>query len=703
MNLIAARRDDTADDYYGTRVTDPYRYMENPDDPATQQWSGAQADAAQEYLHALPGREAILSRLTSLYDYARTSAPQHKGDRYFLSRNDGLQNQAVLYYQDTLTDAPAVVLDPNTLADDGTAALSTVAYSDDGTLLAYGVSQSGSDWQEIRVREIAGGRDFPETLKWCKFASVAWLPRTAAAESATTDAGFFYNRLPEPGTVPPGDEVLNSRVYWHTLGTPQETDTLVYERPDAPELRFSPLVTDDGRYLLLYVSHGTATQNRIYYRELDGTERAGGPSTFVRLLDDEDANYRPIDNDGPSMYFRTDYNAPKGRIIAIDLAQPGREHWREIVPEGLDMMDFVAAAHGEFVIGTLHDAAHRLTRYTKTGVMIGEIALPGPGTITELHAERDEAEMFLGFTSFLTPTTTYRYDFTANTLVPLFTPHINFSFADYETTQVFYPSKDGTQVPMFLTHRRGIALDGTHPTLLYAYGGFNISVTPAFAATRLPWLEAGGVYAVACLRGGGEYGEEWHAAGKRERKQNVFDDFIAAAEWLIASGYTTPARLAIEGRSNGGLLTAVCLLQRPDLFGAVHCGVPVTDMLRFQRFTAGRFWTVEYGDAEVAEEDFRFLVAYSPLHNVREGVRYPATLITTADTDDRVVPMHAKKFAATLQRAQAGDTPVLLRIETKAGHGAGKPTAKVLDEQADIYAFLFDRLKVMTAAVAVST
>lgn len=694
--MIVARRDDTAEDYYGTRVADPYRYMENPDDPATRKWSEAQAAAAQAFLQALPGREALLNRLTALYDYPKYSAPRHKGDRYFFSKNDGLQNQAVLYYRDSLSDSPApasaIVLDPNTLSADGTAALSTVAYSDDGTLLAYGVSRSGSDWQEVRVRDVAAGRDFPEILAWCKFTSVAWLPRTAEAEAATVDAGFFYNRLPEPGTVPAGDEALYSRVCWHTLGMPQERDVLVYERPDAKELRFSPHVTDDGRYLILYVSHGTATQNRIYYRELDDTEREGGPSAFVRLLDAEDANYRPIDNDGHVLSFRTDLDAPRGRIIAIDLTRPARDDWREIVPESADVMDFVIAAGGELVVGYLHDAHHRLVRYTKTGEMIGEIALPALGTVTEIHAERDDMEMFLAFTAFLSPTAVHRFDFTTGALTPLFAPQVDFPLAEYETTQVFYLSKDGTRVPMFLTHKRGLMLDGTNPTLLYGYGGFDISVTPAFAPTRLPWLEAGGVYAVANLRGGGEYGEEWHAAGKRERKQNVFDDFIAAAEWLIAHRYTTPQRLAIEGRSNGGLLTAACLLQRPDLFGAVHCGVPVTDMLRFQRFTAGRFWTVEYGDAEAAEEDFRFLIAYSPLHTVREGGTYPATLITTADTDDRVVPMHAKKFAATLQHAQSGDNPILLRIETKAGHGAGKPTAKVLEEQADIYAFLFARL-----------
>ncbi len=690
-----ARRDDTADDYYGTRVADPYRYMEDPHDPATRAWTEAQSAEAEAYLRALPGRDDLLARLTALYDFPKEGAPWRRGERYFQYRNTGLQNQAVLYLREGLDATPTLVLDPNILSEDGTAAVTTTAVSDDGMLLAYGVSQSGSDWQEIRVRQVSAGRDFPEVLRWCKFSRVAWIPRTGAAEAADVDAGFFYNRPAAPDHEPTAEEATQSRVYWHTLGTPAAEDTLVFAQPDDLDLRFAPTVTDDGRYLLLYGQRGTDPQNRLYYRELDGTERTGGPSEFVRLLDEEDADYTAIDSDGPLLYLRTDRDAPRGRIVAIDLREPGPEHWREIVPQGPDTIDFVHAANGEFVVGYLHDAYHRLVRHAKTGESLGEIALPTLGTVSQPTGERDDAEMFVAFTSFLYPTTVFRYDFATETLAVFAQPQIAFPIDEYETTQVFYPSKDGTRVPMFLTHRRGLALDGTAPTLLYAYGGFNISMTPGFASARLSWLEAGGVYAVANLRGGGEYGEEWHAAGKRERKQDVFDDFIAAAEWLVAHKYTSPRRLAIQGGSNGGLLVAACLLQRPDLYGAVHSAVPVTDMLRYQRFTAGRFWTVEYGDADASAEDFRFLHAYSPAHNVREGVAYPATLVTTADTDDRVVPMHAKKFAAALQRAQAGDAPITLRIETKAGHGAGKPTAKVLEEQADIYAFLFAHLGVV--------
>lgn len=692
-----ARRDDTTDDYYGTAVADPYRYMEDPDDPATRAWTEAQAASAAAYLHALPGRDDLLVRLTALYDFPKEGTPWRKGERYFQYRNTGLQNQSVLYMREGLDAVPVMVLDPNTLSADGTAAITTTTVSDDGTLLAYGVSQSGSDWQEVRVRELSGGRDFPEVLRWCKFTSIAWIPRTGAAEAADVDAGFFYNRPAAPDHEPTAEEATRSSVYWHTLGTPAEGDTLVFTQPDDRDLRFSPAVSDDGRYLILYGQRGTDPQNRLYYRELDGTERVGGPSECVRLLDAEDADYTFVDNDGPVLYLRTDLDAPKGRIVAIDLREPERANWREIVPEHADTLAFVHAVNGEFVLGYLHDAHHRLVRHAKSGEMLGEIALPALGSVVGLTGERDDTEMFVAFTSFLSPMAIYRYDFAAGTLTPFAQPAIDFPVDQYETVQVFYPSKDGTRVPMFLTHRRGLAKDGTAPTLLYAYGGFNISLTPSFASSRLVWLEAGGVLAVANLRGGGEYGEEWHTAGKRDKKQNVFDDFIAAGEWLCANGYTNPRRLAIQGGSNGGLLVAACLIQRPDLFGAVHCAVPVTDMLRYQRFTAGRYWTVEYGDAEATEEDFRFLHAYSPAHNVRAGVAYPATLITTADTDDRVVPMHAKKFAAALIAAQAGDAPVVLRIETKAGHGAGKPTHKVLEEQADIYAFLFARFGIVPA------
>jgi prolyl oligopeptidase len=673
--MIEARKDDVVDDFYGTAVPDPYRWMEDPENPDTVAWSEAQADAAEAYLTALPERAAIHRRLSGLWDFPKFSAPQKKGSRYFFSKNDGLQNQAVLYGSVSLDAEPTVVIDPNTLSEDGTVALTNQTFNRDGTLLAYGTSRSGSDWQEIRVRDVATATDGPEVLARCKFSAIAW----------TRDgAGFFYNRYPDPGTASPEDEMYYSRVFWHAVGTPQSADTVIHERPDAKEIRFYPMLGEDGRYLLLNGVVGTETQNRLHYRDVEGDD------DFVRLLDDADANYTPIEMVGNVLYLHTDRDAPRGRIIAIDLTQPEPEHWREIVPEGEDVIAFVEMIGGHLVVGFMHDAHHRLVLYTLDGALVREITLPTLGSIIELTGERDEAEMFIAFTSFLYPPTVFRYDSATDTLTPLHEPALSFDPSAYETTQVFYPSKDGTQVPMFLTHKKGLRLDETNPTLLYAYGGFNISLTPAFSVSRLVWLENGGVFAQANLRGGGEYGEAWHQAGMFEKKQNVFDDFIAAAEWLIANGYTSASRLAIQGGSNGGLLVAACLLQRPELYGAVLCMVPVTDMLRFQKFTAGRFWTVEYGNAEESAEAFRYLYAYSPLHNVKPGVAYPPTLVATADTDDRVVPSHAKKFTATLQAAHAGTTPIFLRLDRKAGHGLGKPTAKVIDEQTDLYAFLFD-------------
>ncbi|HFE66825.1 MAG TPA: S9 family peptidase, partial [Chloroflexi bacterium] len=463
--------------------------------------------------------------------------------------------------------------------------------------------------------------------------------------------------------------------------------TLVYARPDAPNLGFAPEITDDGRYLLLHVWDGTDTRNRIYYRPLDSDDE------FIRLIDVMEAKYHFLGNDGPLFYFETDLDAENGRIIAIPTDQPDRANWREIIPQSEDVIESSRMVNNRFVVMRLHHASHRLHLYNLDGAAQGEIALPALGSVMALTGKREHSQMFLQFMSFLYPPTIFRYDFAAGQLTPLYQPQVDFNPDEYETTQVFYPSKDGTRIPMFLTGKKGLARDGNNPTLLYGYGGFNINLPPLFAPTRLAWLEMGGIYAQANLRGGTEYGETWHQAGMLGNKQNVFDDFIAAAEWLIANGYTRAERLAIEGRSNGGLLVAACLTQRPDLFGAVHCGVPVIDMLRYHKFSAGRYWTPEYGNAEEDPEHFRFLLAYSPLHNVRPGMTYPATIITTADTDDRVVPMHAKKFTAALQTNDSGQNPILLRVETKAGHGLGKPTGKLIAEASDVYSFLWTMLK----------
>ncbi len=676
MRNIETRRGDTIDNYHGIPVADPYRWLEEAGSEETRAWVKSQNEVSAAYFQASSERPRIIARLTELIDFPRYTAPVQKSGRYFFSHNTGLQNQAVLYTQTGLEGQPAVLLDPNTLSVDGTVALTTQAYNHDGTLLAYGVSTSGSDWQEVKIRRIDTREDYPEVIRWCKFASVAW---------KHDHSGFYYERFPQPDSVPADEQSYNCRVYWHRLGTPQEEDQLVYERPDAKGLSFSSAITDDGTYLLLHVWLGTDPKNRLYYREVEST----GP--FVRLLDDFDAAYNFIHNIGPIFYFHTNLDAPRGRIIAIDTEHPERANWREVLPEQEDVIDSVHLVHQQFIVIWKHDAHHLVTHHTLEGQLLGEIALPAPGSIAEITGEAGDNELFLNFMSFLYPPSVLRYDFLTGTLSLWRGPQLNFDAEQYETRQIFYSSKDGTRVPMFLTHKKGLVLDGTNPTLLYGYGGFNISLTPTFSSNNLLWLEQGGIFAQPNLRGGDEYGEEWHVAGMLEKKQNVFDDFITAAEWLIANNYTTSSHLAINGGSNGGLLVAACLVQRPDLYGAVVCEVPVIDMLRYHKFTVGRYWIPEYGNAEQDRAHFAFLYAYSPLHNVRQGVAYPATLIMAADTDDRVIPGHAKKFAATLQAATDGTAPILLRIETRAGHGMGKPTAKIIEARGDVFAFLFQQ------------
>jgi prolyl oligopeptidase len=683
LNYPVARMDDVVENYHGTPVADPYRWLEDTTAPETLAWVAAQQRLTQAFLEEIPGRESIKARLIELWDYRRLSVPIKAGSRYFFTSNDGLQNQDVLWMQQGLDGEPVGILNPNHLSEDGTVALVNQSYSRDGALMAYGLSRHGSDWQEIRVRRIEAAADYPEVLRWCKFSRLAW----------THDhAGFFYSGYATPGGGPAPDHQPMNRLYWHTLGTPQSDDRLVYERPDRPELQFNPLITDDGQYLVLYVWHGAVPQNRIYYRAV------AGDGTFIPLLDEADAHYGFLGNAGELFYFLTDRHAPHGRIIAIDLDHPAPEHWQDIVPPQADVIDFARLINDQLVVVSLHDAQHRLTLYTREGVRVRGLTLPMPGTVVGVSGKHDDPEMFVGVQSFLQPTTILRYDFITGELAPFHRPALTCDPSRYETQQVFYPSTDGTPVPMFLTHRKGLVCDGDHPTLLYAYGGFAVSLTPFFAVSALVWLEQGGILAVANLRGGNEFGEAWHQAGMLSHKQQVFDDFIAAAEWLIRERYTSAGKLAIMGRSNGGLLVAACMLQRPDLFGAVVCGVPVTDMLRYQRFTAGRFWVPEYGNAAADPEHFRFLFTYSPLHNVRRGGAYPPTLITTGDTDDRVVPSHAFKFAATLQAADAGGHPILLRVDTQAGHGLGKPVAKLIAEQADVYSFLCDIFR-MTSKV----
>jgi prolyl oligopeptidase len=678
-----------ADEYHGVRVADPYRWLEDPDSAETAAWVASQNEVTFAYLQSLPEREPIRQRLTELLDYERFSVPIPRGDRLFYFRNAGLQNQAPLYVQDSLDGPARLLLDPNLLSRDGTVALMVTVPSPDGALLLYGISASGSDWMEFRIRDVASGRDLPDHLRWIKFSDGEW----------TRDGkGFFYGRFPEPA---PGESPVganrNMKLYYHRLGTAQEADALVYERPDQPEWGFGATVTDDGRWLVVTATHGTDTRNRVYLSDLGDPVAPTVTAPVQPLLDEFDAAYHVLGNDGSVFYFLTTRDAPRWRIIAVDAAATRPREPREIVPTSTAVLQGASLFGRTIVASYLKDAHSQLLRFGLDGDPLGEIALPGLGTVAGPSGERDDDRMFYAFTSYLYPTTILHYDVHTGEGGVFKAPQVGFDSGRYETRQVFCTSKDGTRIPLFVTHRRGLTLDGRNPTLLYGYGGFGISLTPAFSATLIPWLERGGVHVVANLRGGGEYGEEWHEAGMFEKKQNVFDDCIGAAEYLIREGYTEPARLAIEGGSNGGLLVGAMMTQRPDLFGVALPAVAVLDMLRFHRFTIGWAWVAEYGSADDAVQ-FPALRAYSPLHNLKPGTDYPATLITTADHDDRVVPAHSFKFAAALQLATTWNRPAYIRIETKAGHGAGKPISKIIEEQADIYAFALANLTLGEAA-----
>jgi len=668
------RRSDQVDDYHGTKVADPYRWLEDTDSPETRAWIEAENKVTDSYLAQIPYRDKIHGRLTKLWNFERFGVPEKQAHRYFFDHNTGLQNQSVLLVADSLNAEPRILLDPNTLSADGTVALAGTAVTDDGKMMAYGLAASGSDWTEWRIRDVDTGKDMPEVLKWVKFSGASW----------TKDGkGFFYSRFDEPKKDSMlRDTVYFQKLYYHRLGTPQSEDKLIYDRPDNKEMGFGGQVTDDGRFLMIHVWQGTSPKTRIYYKDLTHPD-----SQVIRLLDDFDAEYQFIDNDGPVFWVRTNLDAPRGRIIAIDTRHPERDQWKTIVPQSADKLEFANVVHDSFLLGYLKDARSEVRVYDLSGKFLRNVDLPGIGTAAGFGGKRRDTETFYAFTSFTSPTTIYRYDPASGTSTVFRQPKVDFDPTQYETTQVFYNSKDGTRVPMFITYKKGIKLDGENPTLLYAYGGFDISLTPLFSVANLVFLEMGGVYAQPNLRGGGEYGEEWHEAGTKLHKQNVFDDFIAAAEWLIANHYTSTPKLAIRGGSNGGLLVGASMTQRPDLFGATLPAVGVMDMLRFHKFTIGWAWTSDYGSSDNPDE-FKALYAYSPLHNLKPGTKYPPTLVLTADHDDRVVPGHSFKFAATLQADQAGPAPVLIRIETKAGHGAGKSVTKTIDETADAWAFL---------------
>ncbi len=678
LTYPTSRRDDQTDTYHGIAVADPYRWLEDPNSDDTKAWVEAQNEVTFRYLQQIEQTEKIKARLTKLWNYERYSSPFKRGGRYFYYKNDGLQNQSVLYTQPTLEDEAKVLLDPNTLSEDGTVALRSISVSEDGQYLAYGLSASGSDWVEWKVRNIETGEDLEDHLKWSKFSGAAW---------THDNQGFFYSRYDEPQAESQFEDVnYYQKLFYHRLGTPQSEDQLIYERQDQKEWGFSGSVTDDGCYLVISVWQGTARKNLIFYKDLQDPN-----ASVVELVSEFEAEYSLIDNEGTTFWFQTDLDAPKGRLIAIDISNPEKENWKEILPEAEETLQAISLLNNQFVADYLKDAYTTLKIYDLDGNFVRNVDLPGIGSAGGFGGKKDDTDTFYSFTSYTVPSRIYRYDMTTGESTLFREAQVAFDPSQYETSQVFYTSKDGTRVPMFITHKKGMKPNGQNPTLLYGYGGFSISLTPGFSVGNLVWLEMGGIYAVPNLRGGGEYGEDWHIAGTKTQKQNVFDDFIAAAEYLIENNYTSSDKLAIMGGSNGGLLVGACMTQRPDLFAAALPAVGVLDMLRFNQFTIGWAWESDYGSPQ-NEDEFKALQAYSPLHNLTEGTEYPATMITTADHDDRVVPAHSFKFAAALQAAHQGENPVLIRIETKAGHGAGKPTAKVIEEVADKWAFLTQAL-----------
>ncbi len=674
----STKRVDQVDDYNGVKVSDPYRWLEDEHSDDTKSWVEAENKVTFAYLGSIPDRDLIKNRLTALWNYERYGIPFKRGGRYFFSKNDGLQNQDVLYWVTSLKDQPKLLLDPNTLSADGTVSLRAYDVSEDGKLLAYATESSGSDWREVRVREVDTGKDREDVVRWVKFSAPSW----------THDGkGFFYSRYDEPKE---GEELKGSnyfqKLYYHKLGAPQSEDQLVYERKDQKEWGFYGQVSDDGRYLMITISKGTERKNLVFYKDLQAPD-----SKVVELIREFEAQYEFIDNDGTTFFFRTDFGSPRSRVIAFDINNAGRGNWQEIIPEVTATLRQVTSVGGKLIGLYLKDAHSSVAVFEKGGKLVNTVALPGLGSAAGFGGRATDSETFYSYTSYTEPGTIFHYDASTDSSKVFKKPKVDFDAGRYETRQVFYKSKDGTKVPMYITARKGMVPNGQNPTYLYGYGGFDIPITPRFSVSNAVWLEMGGVLAIANIRGGGEYGKEWHDAGKKLNKQNVFDDFIAAAEYLIENKYTSTPKLAIGGGSNGGLLVGACITQRPDLFGAALPAVGVLDMLRFHKFTIGWAWTSDYGSADNPEE-FKALYAYSPLHNVKPGTSYPATLITTADHDDRVYPAHSFKFAATMQAAQSGPNPVLIRIETKAGHGAGKPTSKQIEEAADRWAFLVKNL-----------
>jgi len=669
------------DEYFGTQVADPYRWLEDDvrESEMVEEWVESQNKVTLGYLAALPYRQEIQERLTTLWDYEKYGTPSRQGDNYYYFKNDGLQNQSVLYQLGTLDAEPKVLIDPNQWSTDGTVALGGMVFSSDGKYLAYSSSQGGSDWSTWQVMDTTTGKLLDDQIEWTKFTSASWTP---------DNKGFYYSAydVPEEGQAFQSLN-LNQKVYYHQLGTKQSQDKIVHQDADNPTWGFNAEVSEDGSYLIITTWKGTDDKYRVLYRDLKSDE-----ASLITLIDSFDNEYSFIGNEGAKLFFKSDLNAANGTVLSIDVSQPDAA-WQTVISQADETLVSVGMV-GDFIIaGYLKDAVTQVKLFDLAGKFVRQVSLPGIGTGSGFNGKRDSTETFYSFSSFNRPPSTYRYDLAKGESQLLREAKVAFSPDDYEVKQIFFSSKDGTRVPMFLAYKKGLILNGKNPTLLYGYGGFNISLPPSFSVTRLQWMEMGGVLAIANLRGGGEYGERWHKAGTKTQKQNVFDDFIAAAQWLIDNNYTSPTHLGIQGGSNGGLLVGACMTQRPDLFGACLPAVGVMDMLRFQEFTAGRFWVDDYGSSKNSAAEFQALYAYSPYHNLKNGTHYPPTLVTTADHDDRVVPGHSFKFTARLQEAQGGENPTLIRIETNAGHGAGKPTSKQIEETADLWSFLVKHLE----------
>jgi prolyl oligopeptidase len=680
-NYPETRKDTTViDDYHGTKVADPYRWLEDDNSDETKAWVKAQNKVTFDYLDKIPFRKTIHDRLKKIWNYEKYGSPFKEGGKYYFYKNDGLQNQAVLYSQEKLNSTPSVILDPNTLSKQGTAALGAISFNKTGDKMAYQIAQAGSDWQTIFVKDLKTNETLKEEIHWVKFSGAQWL-----------GDGFYYSRYPEPQK---GDELkgalLNHKIYFHKIGTPQSEDELVMEDPQNPKRNMGMGATEDERYIYIVQSEGTSG-NMLMVKDLSmetSTEKNAAKG-FVNIGGDSFKNdWNVVENDGDWLIIQTNYKAPRGQVIAVNLNTPDEKDWKILIPEDkMDVLQYATVIGGKLMTSCLHNASSKVKFYDTKGKFLNELALPGIGTVSGFTGKVRDNQAFYSFSSYTRPSTVYELDITTMKSKIFKAPKVDFKSDDYETKQVWYPSKDGTKISMFVTYKKGVKLNGKNPTLLYGYGGFNISQLPQFSISRAALLERGGIYAVANIRGGGEYGEEWHKAGTKERKQNVFDDFIAAAEFLIAKKYTSKDFLAIQGGSNGGLLVGACMTQRPDLFKVCFPAVGVLDMLRYDKFTIGRAWAVDYGLSE-DKEGFNYLRKYSPLHNLKKTA-YPATLVTTADHDDRVVPAHSFKFTATLQENHNGPKPALIRIETAAGHGAGTPTSKQIEQAADILSFMF--------------